>query len=137
MSKNRRQIYEDYIASKEWQKLRKEVLKRDKCCRTCGSEERLEAHHWKYPKYFKDDVIENLITLCFDCHEAITNVIRKKRYKNKPIKDIETNINDTIKQGVVNYGNSKETKIEIYGDSTVNFTQRPTRQPYKSNSQTD
>lgn len=76
--------YEKYISSPGWGRKRKERLFIDKHrCRTCGlSHEEgtsLEVHHVSYEN-FGDEPMSDLITLCRQCHEAITNVIRHRRY---------------------------------------------------------
>lgn len=57
-------------------------------CQTClhdGSVYQLEVHHKTYERFGEEDVEKDLITLCSECHEAITNVIRARRYKNKDL----------------------------------------------------
>lgn len=71
-----------------YQKLREERLKLDGSrCRTCahdGSDYRLECHHAipdGHPANGDDRYLrlEHLIILCAQCHEAITDVMRKRR----------------------------------------------------------
>jgi 5-methylcytosine-specific restriction endonuclease McrA len=51
--------------------LRKQVLERDGWrCQSCGSLRNLEVHHRKFRSRLGDDTVENLITLCADCHRA-------------------------------------------------------------------
>lgn len=54
----------------EYKKWRSEIIKRDKCCKTCGSTEKLTAHHIFEISYFKDIAFElwNGVTLCRKCH---------------------------------------------------------------------
>jgi 5-methylcytosine-specific restriction endonuclease McrA len=66
-----KQAYEAYISSNEWKVLRAYALERDGCrCRLCNSETNLEVHHRVYPERFEQDALDNLTTLCFDCHKA-------------------------------------------------------------------
>lgn len=64
--------YKEYIKSEEWKIKRKEVLKRDKFkCRLCsakGTEYNLHVHHNSY-KNLGNEPLEDLITLCKECHE--------------------------------------------------------------------
>lgn len=57
----------------KYRKVRGEVIERDKCCKICGSTERLVVHHIKhfaeYPEYRFDP--DNLVTLCDSCHRAL------------------------------------------------------------------
>ncbi len=140
MQKSQRRIaYEKYIASPEWKAKRLERIKIDNGeCRGCGSKENLEVHH-KYPSGYKDipneSVIDDLTTLCNDCHTAIHSSINKKRYDNR---DIE----------VPNYqGNSPKGELQNYGvaNSTVPTNRSKPDDPaqwgygqsYESNSKTN
>ena len=54
------------------QLLRNSVLMRDGWrCQSCGSRQGLEVHHITPRSKFGDDVEENLITLCWECHRRI------------------------------------------------------------------
>jgi hypothetical protein len=81
-------FYERYIASVEWSLKRAERLAVDQNqCQAClhdGSEWRLEIHHKTYERLGHEDVGRDLITLCCQCHEAVTNVIRSRRYAGRP-----------------------------------------------------
>lgn len=71
-SKKRRQ-------TSEYQKFKKMVTKRDKCCKKCGSTENLEVHHIKKVSLFPNLIYEasNGLLLCFKCHRNL-----HKRIKN-------------------------------------------------------
>ena len=81
----RGKIYTAYIQSPEWKHKRLCRLKIDEFkCRTCGytkDEIQLEVHHVTYER-FKNEEMGDLITLCTDCHTAITNVLRERKYKD-------------------------------------------------------
>ena len=50
----------------------RQVLERDGWrCQSCGSASQLQVHHLRFRSALGDDSIENLITLCFSCHEKI------------------------------------------------------------------
>jgi 5-methylcytosine-specific restriction endonuclease McrA len=50
----------------------RQVLDRDSWrCQHCGSATQLQVHHLSFRSALGDDDIENLITLCFSCHEKI------------------------------------------------------------------
>jgi hypothetical protein len=77
--------YYKHLQSNEWRKKAQERLKKDNHqCQTCLDKEQLEVHHKTYKNLGKEKQ-EDLITLCKQCHEAITEVIRRKRYNNKPL----------------------------------------------------
>lgn len=73
--------YSDYLQSDIWQAKRAHRLEIDlHRCRTCNDGERLEVHHVRYPKMLGTEGIESdLITLCHDCHLAITAVQALRR----------------------------------------------------------
>jgi 5-methylcytosine-specific restriction endonuclease McrA len=73
------EAYRAYITSPEWRKKRWLRLNHDRHrCRTCWQTEQLEVHHCTYER-FGDERVDDLITLCRPCHEAITAVIRARR----------------------------------------------------------
>lgn len=85
MSFSDKPIYTKYINSEAWREKRKDRLQIDgNKCRTCLSKERLEVHHVTYER-FGNENLDDLITLCRDCHEAITNSIRNRRYEDDNI----------------------------------------------------
>jgi Holliday junction DNA helicase RuvB len=52
--------------------LRKQVLERDGArCACCGSKRNLSAHHMRWRRYGGRTVLENLVTLCEDCHSLV------------------------------------------------------------------
>ena len=79
--------YERYMQSAEWAGKRAQRLAIDgHRCRTCGhvgDTWRLEVHHVSYERLGGEDVEKDLITLCASCHEAITGVIRSRRYEGR------------------------------------------------------
>lgn len=79
--------YSALIESPEWQKTRKEIIKRDVSCVLCGSTEELQVHHRKYSRPFKDKFFDHshLVTLCRQCHEYVTNQQRSDRYRKANI----------------------------------------------------
>jgi 5-methylcytosine-specific restriction endonuclease McrA len=57
---------------KSFQLLRNSILTRDGWrCQSCGSRLGLEVHHITPRSKLGDDVEENLITLCWECHRRI------------------------------------------------------------------
>jgi hypothetical protein len=60
-----------YIQSRYWESLRNKVMSRDGYkCTKCGGKEHLNVHHIR-PIYLEGtDDINNLITLCRDCHQS-------------------------------------------------------------------
>ena len=65
-----------------WKKQRARVLKRDKgCCQQCGTNRKLlDAHHIIPPEQGGTDALDNLITLCRECHaKTLTYGFNAKR----------------------------------------------------------
>lgn len=73
-----------------WNLIRNDAILRDGKCRCCGSFESLEAHHITY-KNFGYESIDDVTTLCRECHYAITISIRSRRNDSKP-KDVQFNL---------------------------------------------
>ena len=62
--------YHQYLLSDEWKKKRDLVVQRDqKKCTKCGSVKYLNVHHLRYDNIFNEP-IEDLVTLCRDCHQV-------------------------------------------------------------------
>ena len=60
------------LNSEAYIQLCRQVLDRDSWrCQHCGSATQLQVHHMRFRSALGDDNIENLITLCFPCHEKI------------------------------------------------------------------
>lgn len=78
--------YYKYIESDKWKHKRDKRLKIDNyTCQTCCAINNLEVHHKHYDTLGRENVDDDLITLCQECHEAITSVIRARRYSKKQI----------------------------------------------------
>lgn len=95
----RQKEYLAYLESPHWKALRGEALKRDgnKCTR-CGSGIILQVHHMIYRTRFEDSLVEDLITLCKECHQAehgknpkVKRVKKAKRVKKSKAFVVITN----------------------------------------------
>ena len=72
--------YKKYLMSDGWKKTREMRLNYDgNKCKNCGSTENLQVHHKCYDFEGREDVKNDLITLCYDCHYKITLLNRRKR----------------------------------------------------------
>lgn len=96
-AKNRHEVlYERYINSSQWQAKRELVLARDNGrCVLCDSNTDLEIHHRNYDRLGNED-LSDLTTLCRDCHEVVTDMIRRRRYKKKGWKDVPDSLRTAI-----------------------------------------
>ena len=95
------------MQSDKWKHKRLLRLKVDRFkCRTCSNTEDLEVHHVSYQNLGNED-LEDLITLCKDCHNAITNVIRQRRYSSRDIQFL-----DYQEKEVLNYVEKDGSKVD-------------------------
>ena len=91
--------YDAYLTGKHWQRLRNERLELDghACC-VCGAQERIEVHHLFYRHDLNDTHLNDLITLCHECHNAVHRV-KEQWFQSKMDKQERT------KNGyLINYG---------------------------------
>lgn len=76
---NHFEAYRKYLRSDEWQQKRQERLQKDGFrCRNCGAVVGLEVHHKNYDN-FGAESIEDLATLCKECHDKKTALDKKRR----------------------------------------------------------
>lgn len=67
-----REVYDDYIISEQWKKVRDEIMQRDEyICRICGGAA-TEVHHLTY-RHLKSEYEFELVSLCRKCHESYRN----------------------------------------------------------------
>jgi 5-methylcytosine-specific restriction endonuclease McrA len=69
------------LSRKEYDRLRIRVLERDRWkCQRCGSSIDLQVHHLRYRGRLGPDTLDNLISLCANCHaEEHRNVGRMQK----------------------------------------------------------
>ena len=96
---------EDYYRSAAWQRKRKQRLDHDQhTCQGCGITRQqlaelgwpaLQVHHrnagppdYRYPS-FGNEPLSDLLTLCSECHDGITNSVRRQRFKLDPRKQVQ------------------------------------------------
>jgi 5-methylcytosine-specific restriction endonuclease McrA len=67
---SRKGDYYKYLESGHWYKLRKAAFKRDGYkCTICGSANNLRGHHIRYRRNVRDCTVDDIQTMCNDCHE--------------------------------------------------------------------
>lgn len=86
---------QDRLSSWEWEIKRLKVFARDDdTCRSCGSKENLEADHIIPVALGGCEDLDNLQTLCYDCHKKKTvqdhEKIRRVRKTRKLRKRVST-----------------------------------------------
>ncbi len=94
-----------YYASAAWRRKREQRLDHDgHQCQGCGITRKqleqlgwpsLQVHHknagppdFSYPS-FGNEQLSDLLTLCTECHDGITNSVRRQRFKLDPKKQVE------------------------------------------------
>lgn len=80
-----RRYYKNFLKSDYWKKLRKQCFERDDFrCVKCGSAKNLNAHHLNYDNIGKPEELDDLVTLCGECHTKIHQTdIERKAYEEK------------------------------------------------------
>jgi hypothetical protein len=64
-----------------WRQQRTARLQRDGfACQHCGATENLHVHHWEPYRFSFDNSLENLVTLCADCHRDVHNSYREEGF---------------------------------------------------------
>lgn len=80
-----KQTYQEKLKHPKWQKLRLEIMKRDKFkCKCCkDTETTLNVHHLEYTASdIWDEPKENLVTVCEHCHLELENLKKEHEYIN-------------------------------------------------------
>jgi hypothetical protein len=94
MAETRRKAYQEYITSSRWRNnpSRLEELRRAGYrCRLCNlgpPEVVLTVHHRTYERLGRE-LADDLTTLCMDCHLAVTDRERHRRYATCPVFPLE------------------------------------------------
>lgn len=79
--------------AKECVALREVVACRDRGrCRVCNTKKSLQYHHLKFRSQGGEDTVENLLLLCFKCHEEV----HKRRLFPTPNEEQTINANKPI-----------------------------------------
>lgn len=102
-------LYTVYMASAAWKAKRLLVLERDGWqCMTCDcihegrfTKADLEVHHRHY-RNLGNESLEDLVSICPECHDAITSVHRRRRYEVKELP--QNSFVDVVLPKVFHYG---------------------------------
>lgn len=72
------EVHSKYLKSDKWKKKRALVLKRDNyLCQACLEEKATEVHHLSY-KFWRNEPLFDLVSICTQCHEYITKISREE-----------------------------------------------------------
>ena len=135
-------IYDAYLRSSTWQAKRQQVLERDGWqCRGCDAiaegrylTEDLQVHHRHY-RHFGDEPLEDLTTLCPECHDAITSVHRRRRYSARDMQatDIERTTPKLTRKAKANAPDIEiSTTVGLSHPAPQRSDSRPTEQIFQS-----
>ena len=70
--------YDIYLSSERWLRKRAKILERDHhLCQSCLENKATEVHHLTYERV-GCELLQDLVSLCKDCHRAITRMRRIK-----------------------------------------------------------
>lgn len=90
--------YQIYLKSAAWKEKRVLVLNRDdNRCVKCNSLDALVVHHTKYPEILGTEQLEDMQTLCCDCHNVLHGGNPRKHKGNKALKEANRNRRMRIK----------------------------------------
>ena len=68
----RKRRYLEYMCSEDWKKLRRQRMLMDgDICQHCGTGKNLQVHHLTYRHLGQPEEIDDLRTLCQECHRKI------------------------------------------------------------------
>lgn len=81
---SRRSEYYRYLESCEWRQLRKQAFERDEYkCTVCGSGLNLRGHHRRYRKDIRTCIVDDIQTMCNECHERHHREKAAERKRNR------------------------------------------------------
>jgi uncharacterized protein YlaI len=121
--------YDQYLKTPEWRAKREEALERDGYrCRLCDSDERLHVHHRTYARRGNED-IEDLTTLCEECHERFheKTVQTEQKYQRK---EFIERVRKLTKESNINATN----RLLLYGWRIIAIEQYTAMDGYKETS---
>ena len=102
--------YLRYLRSSAWAAKRRQVLERDGYrCQAWVQHVATEVHHKSY-EHFGDELLDDLISFCRACHEAITSIVRRDRHQGRRIKTQDT-LRITPKASVLSKDDTFSPKI--------------------------
>lgn len=113
--------YRELLKDPRWQKLKSIVMMRDNfTCRCCGSTDKtLQVHHKKYSGAPWDAKLDDLFTMCYDCHNTLHIIKRiiKQTYGPENV-ELEYGYSDTTHSFFIK---SADNTNDTYGWYEVNY----------------
>lgn len=101
--------------SREYRIWRVLVIRRDKVCQVCGTNQNRQAHHINHATYFIDlrFVVDNGITLCSKCHIQLHTNFKNSTREKCTSKDLYNFLDLTSHYKKVTEDNMKKTIIKF------------------------
>lgn len=79
----RKLAYMAYLKTPHWENLRQERFKIDsQRCVSCGSGSNIQGHHIKYRDDYATCTVDDIVTLCFGCHDYMHQTMKGSRIRN-------------------------------------------------------
>lgn len=90
--------YRDYLKTRQWKRIRRQILKRDNwICQSCGAKA-TEVHHLSYePPVLRGERLEELMSVCRDCHEAVSYDVTGSKRPMKTQREWSMDVRRTLK----------------------------------------
>lgn len=79
-----RELYGMFLLSDFWVALSRRKRRLTPYCERCGKTKRLQAHHRFYREHWFDTLIEDLQTLCRNCHQREHGIKRPPGKRVRP-----------------------------------------------------
>jgi hypothetical protein len=138
---------EDYYRSAAWQRKRQQRLDHDQyTCQGCGITATqlaeldwpsLQVHHknagppdYRYPS-FGNEQLTDLLTLCSQCHDGITDSVRRQRFKLDPRKQVAA---VSVAAPSLSVPVSTNNRVQPQYNPNHNFGREPIAPPQRSHS---
>ncbi len=117
--------YEQYLQSPQWKRIRTDRMDMDGgSCQVCGSKENLAVHHITYARKEHEE-LDDLITLCSECHELITQYVNMIHHIcDTKVYEIRDLIRDAVAETTLGYSKSHPNVNMTHKDIWDEFTSR-------------
>lgn len=79
--------YDSYLRSPAWKSLSHKLRNWDEVCRICTCPDGLQLHHIGYEESLGEEELHNLISVCPDCHEELTHLVKIEKHSHKEALD--------------------------------------------------
>lgn len=89
--------YQSYLQSDHWQDLRSQALRRDGYrCVKCGYTKTLQVHHLRYRYSPYASLLEDLMTLCDECHGLVHGITTESAAEQVRLKRSASQVSSSV-----------------------------------------